>query len=324
MPQIINYDPNAGITAIQKAGENISGILAEAGKAEQEMTLRKKRTEAVQFLNETISARTRENPNVGYFPLHDPVVRDAAMAVSPIAKDYVDLLVGLHDRNVKAAEPKSVSGGYLETDLAKGTRTFVDTTPRDLGMTDYQREQIAVDRERIAASKGGGERNPTNASLALAAAGGDETARKALKLLDKPSDDEAAREKAKILKQIQDKTSEAYRVGQEMANFDFNTLADPNVVDLDKGEFKQPQAQKTYEERKKAYVDRLAALKKELEALNKTVGGTFGTDAPENAGAGGDTEFTVKDAREQHPDLKDLTDQEIIEGYKQQGVVVKP
>ena len=129
MAQFINYDPNAGIAAIQKAGENISGILAEAGKAEQEMTLRKKRTEAVQFLNETISTRTRENPNVGYFPLHDPVVRDAAMAVSPIAKDYVDLLVGLHDRNVKAAEPKSVSGGYLKPNLATGESTFVDTTP---------------------------------------------------------------------------------------------------------------------------------------------------------------------------------------------------
>ena len=330
-PQIFNYDPNAGLTAIQKAGENISGILAEAGKAEQEMTLRKKRTEAIQFLQETISTRTRENPNVGYFPLHDPVVRDAAMAVSPIAKDYVELLVGLHEKNVKAAEPKCVSGGYLEPNLADGTYKFVDTTPTAGAEKNPTNASLALaaaggDKTAMRAlgllDKTSGERNPTNASLALEASGGD--ARKALELLDKPSKDKEAEAKDKILKQIDAKKDEAYKVGQEMANFDFNTLADPNVVDLAEGKFLQPQAEKMYNERKNAYVNRLASLRKELVALNKQVGGTFGADVPENAGADGDTEFTVKEARAEHPDLKDLSDQEIIDGYKKQGVVVKP
>ena len=129
-PQIINYDPNSGIAAIQKSGEQISKLLGESKQAELSLMEGQRKQKAIQYLNDVIQARTQKGgAQVGAFPMFDPVIREAAMAVAPVAHDYVNLLLSLHEKNVSAAEPKSVAGGYTQLDPTTGETKFTDTTP---------------------------------------------------------------------------------------------------------------------------------------------------------------------------------------------------
>lgn len=129
-------------------------------------------------------------------------------------------------------------------------------------------------------------------------------------------------ERERILKVIDAKTKEAYEVGAEMSKFDSQMLTDPGARNKD-GEWESPEIEAQYRQRKAAYEGRLKALRRELERLNRLIGGEFGAD--ESGGASGEgEEFGIDDVRAAYPNLKDLSDQEVIDAYKAQGVTVRP
>jgi len=84
-----------------------------------------------------------------------------------------------------------------------------------------------------------------------------------------------SKEKAAILKKIDAKTKEAYATGQALTNYNYITLTDPGIVDLEKNEFKSPKQREEYDKRRISYEDKLKALREELKSLNETIGGTF-------------------------------------------------
>jgi hypothetical protein len=131
-PQIINYNPNAGLEGIQKAGQQISTLLGEAKQAELALGEKKRRMDAIQYLNDVIRTRTAESDNklIGSFPMFDPAIREAALSVSQVAPDYVELLAGMHEKNVKSSQPTAVAGGYVELDPTTGANKFVETADK--------------------------------------------------------------------------------------------------------------------------------------------------------------------------------------------------
>lgn len=121
-PQIIGYDPYRGINAIAETGQNISNILTEAKQAEMQRQQLMARQRGIDLLHKVITERSQTNPLVGTAPFLDPVVTAAAMDVAPVAGDYVQMLKGVHDTNVKLLEPKGLAGDrYTVFNPATGT-----------------------------------------------------------------------------------------------------------------------------------------------------------------------------------------------------------
>lgn len=128
MPTGNPYDRYSGLRAIESATQGISAILAESDKAIQQKQMLERRQRGIDVLNAAIaqrSAATKGIANVA--PMLDPVVQKVALAVSPVAKDYVDILSSFSAANAKAMEPKAVPGGYIQYDPAKGTYGFTQT-----------------------------------------------------------------------------------------------------------------------------------------------------------------------------------------------------
>lgn len=125
---MIEIDGMQNIKKIEQGTTDILGMLAQANQAEAEKLTREQSAKGADFLRNVIAERAKENPNVAIAPFIDPKVTDAAIRVTPIARDYVSLLKGLHDKNVGLLEPKSVTGGYVDLNAKTGQYQFHGTT----------------------------------------------------------------------------------------------------------------------------------------------------------------------------------------------------
>ena len=157
--------------------------------------------------------------------------------------------------------------------------------------------------------------------------------RESLKLRQQDAANKPSPEKSRIMKLIDQKTKEAYSIGEEMTQYDSQTLTNPNVVGTDADEFVSPGIDAQYKQRKKAYEDRLSAVNADIERLNALIGGTYragdgstvgNNGSPDQTGAGEGDGFSLEEVRAQYPNLQGRSDDEIIQAYAKQGVTIRP